>query len=123
MKTSEIELLIDEILCIKKEEPSQKRPRGRQRKEKPPLWSLSFYDPNKNTTFALISMCIKDDFDQSLEQLALSLSAYKSRPPRECLSVLRRLLDCGKLGYYDDNRVFRVWHGEEGGHGLENLCG
>lgn len=123
MKTTEIEQMIEEILFGKAKAPTEKRPRGRARKEKPPIWSLEFYNPSKNTSFALISMCIKENPDQSLPELALRLSAYKSRPPRECLTVLKRLEDCGKLGYYDDNRIFRAWKSEEARNGLENLCG
>ena len=124
MKTTEIEQMIEEILFMKKENViREKRPRGRARKEKPPIWSLEFYNPSKNTSFALISMCIKENPDQSLSELALRLSAYKSRPPRECLTVLGRLEECGKLGYYDENRIFRAWKSEEARNGLENLCG
>lgn len=122
-QTPDIEQMIEDILGLSKPAPVIKRPRGRARKEKPPVWSLCFYDASKNTTYALISLCIKEDPDQSLEQLALRLSAYKSRPPRECLRILKKLKAAGKLGYYDEDRFFRSWQGEEDARGLENLCG
>lgn len=121
MKTtsSEIERAINDILDIKVN--TMKKKRGRNRKSKPEIWSLDFFNPSNNRTYALISMCIKEDFDQSIEQLALRLAADKCRKPTECLSVLRRLRKSGRLGYYDESRVFRMWHGEEAGYGLENL--
>lgn len=126
MTAKELEHAIDEILGFERKAVPivPKRKRGRQRKKKPPVWSLDFYDPDHNRTFALISMCIKEDFEQSIEQLALRLSAYKYVPPSECLEVLIGLKNSGKLGYYDDNnKLFRTWNGEETGYGLENMCG
>lgn len=126
MTAKELEHAIDEILGIKRKAVPivPKRKRGRQTKKKPPTWSLDFYNPEHNRTFALISMCIKEDFEQSIEQLALRLSAYKYVPPAECLEVLIELKNSGKLGYYDDNnKLFRTWNGEETGYGLENMCG
>lgn len=123
ISSKEIEKAIDEILGInQKEEPRKKRKRGRQNKNYP-VWALEFYNPEGNRTFALISMCIKEDYAQSVEQLALKLSATKHRPPMECLTVLRQLQQMGKLGYYDDDRVFRSWYGKEGDNGLEIMCG
>ena len=111
-----IERAIEDILGIptntapKIEEVVHIRPkRGRVAKGRPPIWALEFYNPEKNRTFALISLCIKDDFDQSIEQLALKLSAYKCRPPAECLKVLKRLRSINKLGYYDNGLIFRTW--------------
>lgn len=102
-------------------EIKQKRPRGRQKKDTPPIWALEFFNPEKNRTFALISMCIKDDYNQSIEDLAKKLSDLKSRPLTECLSVLRKLSQRGKLGYYDSNMVFRLWTGTEAYNGLESF--
>lgn len=124
MTSKEIERAIDYILGAEPEKPKKKRKRGRQQQEKPPVWALEFYNPKKNRTFALISMCIKEDFEQTVEQLALRLSVAKCRPPMECLTVLRHLQQRGKLGYYDsETLMFRTWHGEEEGNGLEDLCG
>lgn len=124
MTTNETERAIEEILGVSKPDlPMPSRQRGRSKKPRAPIWSLEFYNPDRNRTFALISMCIKDDFNQSIRQLALRLSVYKSRPPMECLNILRMLKNAGRLGYYDSDRVFRTWHGEEAGYGLEDLCG
>ncbi len=102
-------------------EVKQKKPRGRHKKEVPPIWALEFFNPEKNRTFALISMCIKDDYNQSIEELAGRLSELKARPPHECLSVLRKLSQKGKLGYYDSNMVFRLWTETEAYNGLESF--
>lgn len=127
MKTSskEIENAINEILGISEQTKLSDAPkkRGRKKLPKQKIWSLDFYDPQQSITYALISICIKEDFDQSLEQLAMRLSIWKSRPLRECMRVLRRLKKAGKLGYYDECRVFRTWNGEEKGYGLESMCG
>lgn len=114
----ELETEICKILELPLPEVKPKK-RGRRPKPPTPVWSLDFYNPAGNMSFALISMCIKEDFEQSIEQLALRLSIWKMRPPRECLSVLRRLRRSGKLGYYDKDHVFRTWNGEEDGYGLE----
>ena len=122
--TIDIERAIDEILSLgKKEEVKPKRSRGRQKKDTPPIWALEFFNPEKNRTFALISMCIKDNYNQTIEELAIKLSTLKSRPERECLAILRRLASHGKLGYYDSNLLFRLWSGSEVSNGLESLCG
>ncbi len=120
---SDIEWALEYILCIEeKKETPPKRPRGRQKKETPPVWALEFFNPEKNRTFALISMCIKDDYNQSMADLAKKLSLLKSRPFEECLSVLGGLARNGKLGYYDSNLIFRLWSGTEVENGLESLC-
>lgn len=104
--------------------PGKPRRRGRRPTPTPKRWSLDFYNPCDNRTFALISMCIKDDFDQSIEQLALRLAMYKDVSPVEALQKLRALRGCGRLGYYDDKTLFfRTWHGKEAGYGLEDMCG
>lgn len=131
MTPKEIERAIDYILGIshdeaeakKEAEPKIPRKRGRKKLEYIPVWALEFYNPMKNRTFALISMCIKEDFEQSMEELALKVAINKGRPPMEALAVLRSLKESGMLGYYDSDYVFRRWHGEEAGYGLENLCG
>ena len=113
MRTSDeiIEQAIEEILFGAKREQEHKK-RGRPRKYHS-CWSLRFYDRERNSSFALISMCIKENPLQSLEELALRLSIWKLRPVAECLRVLKQLKKTGKLGYYDESRVFRTWDGEE----------
>ena len=120
ISSEQIEKAIDEILGIKSAHAPKKR--GRRKLPQTHIWSLAFHDPYHNVTYALISTCIKEDFDQSLEQLALRLSIWKSRPKSECLRVLRRLKRSGRLGYYDESCVFRTWNGEERGYGLESMC-
>lgn len=122
--TTDIERAIEYILCIEenKEAVVPKRSRGRQKKEAPPVWALEFFNPEKNRTFALISMCIKDNLNQSINDLAKQLSLLKSRPFEECLGVVRKLAKSGKLGYYDSNLIFRLWSGTEVKNELESLC-
>ena len=114
MTNLSIEREIDDILGLthEKRKPRHPRKRGRRALEKQPTWALDFYEPTKNITYALISMCIKEDFEQSLEELAARVSRCKSRPTAECLKVLRDLENFGKLGYYDDYSLrFRTWKG------------
>ena len=124
MKTTtfDIERALEYILCVEENKKTpQKRPRGRQKKDTPPIWALDFFNPEKNRTFALISMCIKDDYNQSIYELAEKLSILKSRSFDECLAILGRLAKSGKLGYYDSNLIFRLWSGTEVKNGLESL--
>ena len=123
----DIECAIEKILsaggCEKNSTVPQKPKRrcGRPARNNIPVWALSFYHPTNNRTFALISMCIKEDFGQSLEELAARLAGEKSRSPKECLCILRRLKKFSLLGYYGSNYSFHVWNGEEQGYGLETL--
>ncbi len=122
--TTEIERIIDEILTPAEEETPVRVPKKRGRRKNPPIpvWALDFYNPTGNRTFALISMCIKEDLNQSIEQLALRLAAYKAVSPTLALKVLSSLSICGKLGYYDDKTLhFIPWYGTEAEDGLENL--
>lgn len=108
--TINIDKAIEDILCITNPpEATSKRSRGRQKKDTPPIWALDFFNPELNRTFALISMCIKENYNQSMDDLAGRLSALKSRPKDECLRILKRLASDGKLGYYDSNLIFRLW--------------
>ena len=114
MITSDIEREICNIFGVTPdaEIPSQPRKRGRKPLEKQPIWSLNFYEPTKNITYAVISMCIKEDFDQSIDELATRVSKCKGRSKRECLKVLHDLKISGKLGYYDDYTLrFHIWEG------------
>lgn len=54
-----------------------------------------------SATFAVISLCIKDDLNQSLEELANRLSEVKCEPVEVCYSMLKELQNQGKLYYYD----------------------
>lgn len=114
MIISDIEREINDILGIAPEgkPPVSPQRRGRPPLKKQPVWSLDFYEPTRNITYAVISMCIKEDLEQSLDELATRLSRCKERPRSECLRVLRELSLCGKLGYYDDYTLrFRTWTG------------
>ena len=53
-------------------------------------------------TTALISMCIKEDLNQTLTELASRVAVDKCRPLGESLAVLRELEEQGRLGYYND---------------------
>ena len=74
------------------------------------IWKVDRRSNKRNITLATISMCIKDDMNQSLEELAERVAECKARPFGESLAVLRELSENGKLGYYDNvTMVFRKW--------------
>lgn len=75
--------------------------RGRKHKIRQ-VWDVQRHDPEHNVTIALISMCIKDDMNQTFEQLIERVSQTKERPYGECLAVLSELRNKGELGFYDD---------------------
>ena len=70
-------------------------------------WAVDPGDPNNNSTLAVISMCIKEDMDQTLEELAERVKKCKRRPVDECLAVLKELKEKGHLGYF-------IWDGKSG---------
>lgn len=75
------------------------------------IWAVDRFDRNNSSTCAVISMCIKEDYNQTLAELAERLSKLKARPLSECLAVLRDLKKNGNLGYfvYRDGYYFRRW--------------
>ena len=98
---------IKEICC---EKPKRKRGRPYIGDELNVIWKIEREKPHKNITIATISMCIKEDRKQTLQQLAERVSECKNRPVDECLEVLRGLLDRGELGYYSDTTLlWRAW--------------
>lgn len=136
LNENEIERAIEKILSLGErkqvapspepvEKPKIKKRTGRPpSRESIPVWAIDYDDPAKNRTLALISMCIKEDYSQSLSELAMRLALCKARSHDECLEKLLELQSIGHLGYYDDaTRIFCVW--EEGGEGLglEVVCG
>lgn len=66
--------------------------------EDPRIWKVG----EMEITTALISMCIKEDLNQTLTELASRVAVDKCRPLGESLAVLRELEEQGKLGYYND---------------------
>lgn len=121
--TYELDTMIDNILALnQKETPSApKKRRGRCKKAPSPVWALDFHNPAGNRTFALISMCIKDNFEQSIDELALQIAALKSVSPAIALKVLLQLKKRGELGYYDNKTLrFVQWKGTEAYDELEN---
>ena len=135
LNENEIERAIELILALgKKEEkkttaektvqPKIKKKAGRPAtRSSIPVWAIDYDDPANNRTLALISMCIKEDYSQTLRELAMRLALCKSRSPDECLEKLISLRDAGRLGYYDDETLFFcVWEKGGGARGLENLC-
>ena len=85
--------------------------RGRQRAPLQLIWSTDPFDRKRSVTSAVISMCIKEDFNQTLPELAMRLSELKGRSKSECLAVLRDLKKRGHLGFWDDEFTFRLWSG------------
>jgi len=61
-------------------------------------WMLS--DQKNNTTLAHISMCIKDNKQQTLASLVLRLAYGKQMEVKEVATVLLRLQDQKRLFYY-----------------------
>lgn len=64
----------------------------------PRIWKVGELE----ITTALISMCIKEDLNQTLEELASRVAVDKCRPLGESLAVLRELEEKGRLGYYNN---------------------
>ena len=136
LNENEIERAIELILALGKKEEKKKtaektmQPKIKKKAGRPatrssiPVWAIDYDDPANNRTLALISMCIKEDYSQSLRELAMRLALCKSRSPDECLQKLLWLRDEGHLGYYDDEtRVFCIWEKDGEYIGLENMCG
>ena len=116
----DIERIIEEILGMtekredeeKTEEappPLPKRKKGRQKVGELPIWAVGDEATSRRRTFAFISMCIKDDPEQSIEELAEKVAEFKQRPYGECLAVLRELRKKGELGYYSDEYRLIPW--------------
>ena len=121
--TYELDTMIDDILALNQREApaATKKRRGRRKKAPSPVWALDFHNPAGNRTFALISMCIKDNFEQSIEELALQIATLKSVSPAIALRVLLQLKESGKLGYYDNKTLrFVQWKEAEVYDELEN---
>lgn len=76
---------------------------------RPPVWAVNPFSRENSVTCAVISMCIKEDFEQTLSELAERLATLKDRPCGECLSVLRDMKKRGHLGFYDDEFNFNPW--------------
>ena len=74
-----------------------------------PVWAVNPFSRENSVTCAVISMCIKEDFKQTLPQLADRLSKLKERPPGECLAVLTDMRKRGHLGFFDDEFNFNPW--------------
>lgn len=105
------------------EQPTRKKAGRPATRHLIPVWALDFDDPMGNRSYAIISMCIKEDYSQSLSELATRLALCKNRPHDECLAILLRLRDDGHLGYYDDEtQIFCNWKEGGGVLGLENMC-
>ena len=122
--TYELDAIIDDILMLRRVEvpAPPKKSRGRRKKAPTPTWALDFHNPAGNRTFALISMCIKDDFNQSIEELAFRIATHKSVSPASAMKVLLLLREQGHLGYYDNKTLhFIKWKEPEVTDGLENV--
>ena len=74
-----------------------------------PIWAISEEKSSKTRTLALISMCIKEDMSQSIEELAARVARCKDRPYSESLAVIRDLEERDKLGYYNEERRLVRW--------------
>lgn len=121
--TYELDTMIDNILALNQGEAPAlpKKKRGRRKKTPSPIWALDFHNPAGNRTFALISMCIKDNFEQSIEELALQIATLKSVSPATTLKILLQLKERGQLGYYDNKTLrFAQWKETEAYDELEN---
>ena len=76
--------------------------------EDPRIWKVGELE----ITTALISMCIKEDLNQTLVELASRVAVGKCRPLGETLAVLRELEEKGDLGYYDEKTLeWTRWEG------------
>ncbi|MBQ2742313.1 MAG: hypothetical protein IJF32_05860 [Oscillospiraceae bacterium] len=99
---------------------------GRPAQPKLPIWAVDPFDAKNSSTCAVISMCIKEDYKQTLRELAERLAVCKDRPVNECMAVLRELKKKGHLGYfvYRDGFYFRRWEPgrKRKGNKHENVC-
>ncbi len=123
--TYKLDTIIDDILELEQKEAPvlPKKVRGRHKKAPAQTWALDFYNPAGNRSFALISMCIKDAPEQSIEELALRVAKHKSVSTASALEVLLNLKERGQLGYYDNTtQHFIKWKGTEVADVLENMC-
>ena len=77
--------------------------------EDPRIWKVGELE----ITTALISMCIKEDLNQTLVELASRVAVDKCRPLGESLAVLRELEEQRRLGYYDNSGLnWAPWEAE-----------
>lgn len=76
--------------------------RGRRKSPRPPVWMLDFNGPGHGTSLAHISMLIKEDKYQTIEELAERLADDRELTERECLRVLKKLNRKNRLGYFSD---------------------
>ena len=88
---------------------------GRPAKRPPPtlIWRVERDNPENDITLALISIDIKEDLSQTIEELAARVARDKERPYGETLAVLRELQSKGDLGFYDDKtQQWTRWEAE-----------
>lgn len=71
----------------------------------PTCWDIGY----GGCTIAHISMCIEEDFNQTLEELAARVAESKECPYDEALKVLTGLREQNRLVYYDKEMVPRLW--------------
>lgn len=64
---------------------------------------FDFDGPGHGTTLAHISMLIKEDMLQTLDELAERLAEERYMGKKECLTVLEELEQKGKLGYFSED--------------------
>lgn len=72
-------------------------------------WQLEFKNPNNDASFALISMCIKEDFKQDINTLSRKLAKIKRIKISECRMRIEELYEKGLLGYFDKDYYFCRW--------------
>lgn len=88
------------------------RPENYVRKPRPNIptsWDIGY----GGCTIAHISMCIEEDFNQTLEELAARVAESKECPYEEALKVLCELKEQGRLIYYDKELIPKIWKVEE----------
>lgn len=68
-------------------------------------WSLS----PAGCSFALISLCIKDDLQQTASDLAFRLAQEKKIPFTSAAYVVHYLRKKGKLYFYDNDLYIHIW--------------
>ena len=77
-------------------------------------WATDPYDVQNNISLALISSCIKDDYNQTLGQLALRVAFLRRLPFLEVARHLTELCKQNKLGYFkkglEGEHYYTRWH-------------
>lgn len=81
-------------------------------------WSLG----PMGCSYALISLCIKDDLHQTAEELAYRLAQEKKIPFTAAAYVVSKLRNEGRLFFYDNDYCIHIWEPKVVVGGRQKVC-